>query len=78
MKSKNGTTTNKKIEVHRSEVMLHLMYIREMVDSSYKELKELNGRVRKNESSISWIKGIGSTVTFIIGALLAWFKIDNG
>ena len=58
--------------------MLHLMYIREMVDSSYKELKELNGRVRKNESSISWIKGIGSTVTFIIGALLAWFKIDNG
>ena len=57
---------------HRTTVMLHLMYIREMVDANNKHLKELNGRVRKNEITISWIKGIGITVSSILGALLTW------
>ena len=48
------------------------MYIREMVDANNKHLKELNGRVRKNEITISWIKGIGITVSSILGALLTW------
>jgi glucose-6-phosphate isomerase len=60
------------INKHRANVMLHLMYIREMVDANNKHLKELNGRVRKNEITISWIKGIGITVSSILGALLTW------
>jgi len=40
-------------------------------------VKEQNGRVRKNEVAISWIKGIGSTITFILGSVLAWFKIGD-
>ena len=39
-------------------VIHHLEYIRKRVDA-------INGRVRDNEKSISWIKGIGSSITFI-------------
>ena len=65
------------IERHRTNVMLHLTYIREMVDSNNKQLKELNGRVRENEKQISWIKGIGTTVSFIVGSILAWFGMTE-
>ena len=37
----------------------------------------MNGRVRENEKQISWMKGIGSTITFILGSVLAWFKIGD-
>ena len=50
-------------------VITHLEYIKEKVDANHNHLKELNGRVRKNEVSISWIKGIGLTVTFIVSSL---------
>ena len=54
-------------------IITHLEYIKEKVDSNHNHLKELNGRVRKNEVSISWIKGIGLTVTFVISTLLGFF-----
>ena len=62
---------------HRTTVMLHLMYIREMVDANNKHLKELNGRVRTNEVTLSWIKGIGTTITFVVGAILTWLGIQK-
>tara|TARA_Y100000310_G_C20560970_1_gene753046 strand:+ start:756 stop:968 length:213 start_codon:yes stop_codon:yes gene_type:complete len=65
------------IDKHRTTVMLHLMYIREMVDSNNKHLKELNGRVRTNEVALSWIKGIGTTITFVVGAILTWLGLDK-
>jgi hypothetical protein len=65
------------INKHRSNVMLHLTYIREMVDASHDELKRLNGRVRENEKQISWMKGIGTTITFAIASVLAWLGISD-
>ena len=47
-------------------IISHLEYIRSRVD-------EINGRVRQNEVSISWIKGIGLTVTFLISTILGIF-----
>ena len=47
-------------------VLTHLEYIRKRVD-------DINGRVRDNEKSISWIKGIGTTVTFVISCVIGYF-----
>ena len=68
---------SKDISKYRDEVMTHLKYIKEKVDANHKHLRELNGRVRKAESSISWMKGIGTTITFVLGLLLAWFKANK-
>ena len=54
-------------------VITHLEYIKEKVDANHNHLKELNGRVRKNEVSISWIKGIGLTVTFVVSSFITYF-----
>jgi hypothetical protein len=68
---------SKDISKYRDEVMTHLKYIKEKVDDNHSHLKELNGRVRKNETSISWMKGIGTTITFTIGLLFAWLKANK-
>ena len=54
-------------------IITHLEYIKVRVDANHKHLKELNGRVRKNEVAISWIKGIGITITFIITTIIGIF-----
>ena len=54
-------------------IITHLEYIKEKVDANHKHLIELNGRVRKNEVAISWIKGIGITITFIITTIIGIF-----
>ena len=54
-------------------IITHLEYIKEKVDANHKHLKELNGWVRKNEVAISWIKGIGITITFIITTIIGIF-----
>ena len=54
-------------------VITHLEYIKEKVDQNYNHLRELNGRVRKNEIAISWIRGIGLTITFIITTIIGLF-----
>ena len=53
-------------------VLTHLEYIKKRVDDNYNHLQKLNGRVRNNEISISWIKGIGASVTFIISAIISF------
>ena len=54
-------------------IITHLEYIKEKVDANYNHLKELNGRVRNNEVSISWLKGIGLTVTFVVSSVITYF-----
>ena len=46
-------------------VINHLEYIRKRVD-------DINRRVRDNEKSISWIKGVGASVTFLITSVLGY------
>ena len=47
-------------------VLTHLEYIRKRVD-------DINGRVRKNEQSISMIKGVVTGITFIFTILGSLF-----
>jgi len=35
-------------------------------------LEKMNGRVRKNESDVSWIKGLGTGVGLIFSALITY------
>tara|TARA_R100001530_G_scaffold39990_2_gene30794 strand:+ start:729 stop:926 length:198 start_codon:yes stop_codon:yes gene_type:complete len=53
-------------------VLTHLKYIKERVDANFNHLEKLNGRVRSNEVTLSWMKGIGSTITFIISCVLGY------
>ena len=73
MKSKN-----KDLEIYRNDVTAHLVrisgdieHIKESQVREERHLEKLNGRVRKTENSISWIKGIGSAVTFVVSAVLS-------
>ena len=52
-------------------VLTHLDYIKKAVDENTNQLKIQNGRIRKTENSLSWIKGIGVTVTFVISSIVA-------
>ena len=54
-------------------IITHLEYIKQRVDSNHSHLKELNGRVRKNEVAISWIRGIGMTFAFIVSSIIGFF-----
>ena len=38
------------------------------------QLKEINGRVRKNTENIQQMKGIGAAVTGIFAFLFGWYK----
>ena len=77
MKSENQTKLERAVGVHRKEVMTHLKYIKEKVDENFNHLQNINGRVRRAENNISTMKGIGTTITFILGSLIAWFKIGE-
>tara|TARA_R100001594_G_C4042183_1_gene263460 strand:- start:1437 stop:1670 length:234 start_codon:yes stop_codon:yes gene_type:complete len=72
-------SSKKTINEHREEVIQSLSelnaYSKTMRDDivEVKEmLKEQNGRVRKNEKSISRIFGMGSVVMGIFSALITW------
>ena len=65
---------SKDISKYRDGVMTHLKYIKEKVDANHAHLNRLNNRVGKAESSISWMKGIGAAITFVIGLLFTWLK----
>ena len=54
----------------------HLAYIKERVDDNAVKLDKINGRVRANERSISYIKGVGSLTIAIVTAIIGWFKFE--
>ena len=61
-------------ENFKEDIITHLVYIKEKVDENHGWLIKLNGRVRKTEQALSWIKGIGASVTLAISIILAYFK----
>ena len=72
-----------KLNEYRNNITLHLTrisgdieHIKEKVDSNNEHLKAINGRLRGAENSISWIKGIGSTIAFIV-SLCIGFLFNN-
>ena len=67
-----------------TDVTLHLIrigsdveHIKEDITSINTHLSAINGRVRENEKQISWMKGIGATVTFLVATILAWLGISE-
>lgn len=64
------------VDEHRKIVHDHLRYIKDIVDNMCYKLDRINGRVRTNEKSISFIKGIGTLAVVIITAVLGWFSIE--
>ena len=68
---------SKDVTKYRDYVITHLEYIKEKVDANHSHLKELNGRVRKNEVMISWIKGVGTSITLILGSLFTWLTMGE-
>jgi Mg2+ and Co2+ transporter CorA len=67
----------KNIEKHRSEVMLHLMYIREMVDANHRHLERVNGRLNKAENNITKIVTVGSTILSLLTIAVAAIGVLN-
>jgi hypothetical protein len=67
----------KELEKYRNNVLTHLEYIKEKVDANHTHLQLLNGRVRENEKQISWMKGIGAAITFVLSvgmSIIVFFK----
>lgn len=64
------------ITEHRKDVLVRLEYIKEQIDNNSIKLDRINGRVRKNEQSISFLKGVGSMVTVIFGFIMYYLKGD--
>tara|TARA_R100001530_G_scaffold133711_1_gene107524 strand:- start:1393 stop:1593 length:201 start_codon:yes stop_codon:yes gene_type:complete len=65
-----------KIDQHRKLVLQHLEFIKERVDDNAAKLDRINGRVRKNEKELSFMKGIGSVITMIFGFIMYIIKGD--
>ena len=75
---------SKSTEKYRENITLHLVrisgdieHIKEKVNSNNKHLEKINGRVRDTEKSVTVIKSIGSTLTFIIGVVLTWLGVQK-
>ena len=66
----------KDVDKYRSEVLTSLKYIEDKIESIDTRLDTLNNRVRKNEVSIGWIRGIGSAFIAIIATVLGIFLKD--
>ena len=66
-----------KNDSYRDDVMTHLKYIKEKVDACECHLETLNGRVRKNENSITSIRSIGITLYALIGVALTWLGVKE-
>ena len=72
-------SSKKTINQHREEVIQSLSelnaYSKTMRDDIIEVknmLSEQNGRIRKNEKSISKIFGMGSVIMSLFGGLIAW------
>ena len=77
MKTRSTKEILSDLTMHVTRISGDVEHIRDKVNDNNNQLVRLNGRVRENEKQISWMKGIGSTITFILGSILAWFKIGD-
>jgi len=66
-----------RLDAHRKEVLTHLKYIKERVDINRKYLENINGRLRQTETSIAWMKGIGTTITLALSFIIGYFKLNK-
>ena len=69
--------TLKNNEEYRLVIMTHLEYISKEVGSINRKLKEMNGRVHRNEKSISKLFTIGTTLSFVFTLILSYLGIKK-
>ena len=77
MKTRSTEKILNELTIHLVRMSGDLEHIKEKVDDNNKHLLRLNGRVRENEKQISWIKGIGTTITFVVSVILTWFGVNK-
>ena len=84
MRSESETKRIERTEEYRNDVTIHLVnicgdlaHIKEKVEANNKHLEKINGRLRDAENSITAIKTIGTTLTFVIGCILTWFGMQK-
>ena len=75
--SKKNTEFETDITLHLIRIGGDIEHIKEDMVEVKEHLSKINGRVRENEKQISWLKGIGSTFVFLVGAILTWFGIEK-
>ncbi|ANS03278.1 hypothetical protein [uncultured Mediterranean phage uvDeep-CGR2-KM18-C269] len=55
-----------------------ITYVKDTVDDIKDLVKEQNSRVRKNETSIARIQGVGSIMSIVLASFIGWlFKIRS-
>ena len=77
MKTQSTKKDIENITIHLVRISSDIEHIKEKVTESNKHLEKINGRVRDAEKSITAIKSIGSTLTFIIGVVLTWLGVQK-
>ena len=77
MKTQSTKKDIENITIHLVRISSDIEHIKEKVTESNKHLEKINGRVRDAEKSITAIKSIGSTLTFIIGVILTWLGVQK-
>ena len=70
---------NKDTWKYREELQTAVKYIKEKVDENHKELKGINGRLRKTEGKVTRLETLGGIVGSVFTGTIAWiFKKQLG
>ena len=77
MKTQSTKKDIENITIHLVRISSDIEHIKEKVISNNEHLEKINGRLRDAEKSISAIKAIGGTLTFIIGMILTWLGVQE-
>ena len=77
MKTKSTEEYRNLVTIHLVKITGELVHIREKVEENHAHLEKINGRLTTAEHSITAMKTIGSTLTFIVGAILTWLGVHK-
>ena len=65
------------VTVALTELKGDIEQVKNIVERNERWLRHLNGTVKRHDSDISRIKGIGGTIAALIISILGWFKIGD-
>ncbi len=77
MKTESTKEILTELTLHITRISGDIEHIKDKVNDNNKHLEKINGRLRSAENSITAMKSIGSTLTFIIGAILTWLGVQE-
>ena len=77
MKTESTKEILTELTLHITRISGDIEHIKDKVIDNNKHLEKINGRLRSAENSITAMKSIGSTLTFIIGVILTWLGVQE-